>query len=163
MTYDKTDISVGVYPYNVQVTADGRFALTANQGNGGAADGGAGSVTVIDLKATPPHVVDYVGIDPLPEGLDVSPRGNLAVALALNGSGAVAKGAWYRASEHHRRCALDRRRQGAQGRLASMLAGLPKASPSAPTANISTRPISWTATCRFTGSPARRSSTPARP
>jgi DNA-binding beta-propeller fold protein YncE len=95
VTYDKTDISVGVYPYNVQVTADGRFALTVNQGNGGAPDGGAGSVTVIDLKATPPHVVDYVGIGPLPEGLDVSPRGNLAVALALNGSGAVAKGVWY--------------------------------------------------------------------
>jgi len=95
VTYDKTDLSVGVYPYNVQVMADGRFALTANQGNGGAADGGAGSVTVIDLKATPPHVVDYVGIDPIPEGLDVSPRANLAVALALNGSGAVPKGAWY--------------------------------------------------------------------
>jgi DNA-binding beta-propeller fold protein YncE len=31
----------------------------------------------------------------VPEGLDVSPRGNLAVALALNGSGAVPKGAWY--------------------------------------------------------------------
>jgi len=95
VTYDKTDLSVGVYPYNVQVMADGRFALTANQGNSGAADGGAGSVTVIDLKATPPHVVDYVGIDPIPEGLDVSPRANLAVALALNGSGAVPKGAWY--------------------------------------------------------------------
>jgi DNA-binding beta-propeller fold protein YncE len=95
VSYDKTDISVGVYPYNVQVTADGRFALTANQGNGGVADGGAGSVTVIDLKGTPPHVVDYVGIDPLPEGLDVSPTGNIAVALALNGSAAVPKGAWY--------------------------------------------------------------------
>ncbi|MBV8428113.1 MAG: YncE family protein [Hyphomicrobiales bacterium] len=95
VTYDKTDLSVGVYPYNVQVMADGRFALAANQGNGGAADGGAGSVTVIDLKATPPHVVDYVGIDPIPEGLDVSPRADLAVALALNGSGAVPKGAWY--------------------------------------------------------------------
>ncbi|MBV9113603.1 MAG: YncE family protein [Hyphomicrobiales bacterium] len=95
VTYDKKDLSVGPYPYNVQVTADGRFALTANQGNGGVADGGAGSVTVIDLKATPPHVVDYVGINPVPEGLDVSPRGNLAVALALNGSGAVPKGVWY--------------------------------------------------------------------
>jgi len=95
VTYDKKDLSVGPYPYNVQVTADGRFALTANQGNGGVADGGAGSVTVIDLKATPPHVVDYVGVNPVPEGLDVSPRGNLAVALALNGSGAVPKGVWY--------------------------------------------------------------------
>ncbi|MBV8449952.1 MAG: YncE family protein [Hyphomicrobiales bacterium] len=95
VTYDKTDLAVGPYPYNVQVTADGRLALTANQGNGGVADGGAGSVTVIDLKATPPHVIDYVGIAPIPEGLDVSPRANLAVALALNGSGAVPKGVWY--------------------------------------------------------------------
>jgi DNA-binding beta-propeller fold protein YncE len=95
VTYNKIDFSVGVYPYNVQVTADGRFGLTANQGNGGAPDGGAGSVTVIDLKATPPHVVDHLGVAPLPEGLDVSPRGNLAVALALNGGGASSKGAWF--------------------------------------------------------------------
>ena len=32
VTYDKTDLSVGVYPYNVQVTADGRFALTVEPG-----------------------------------------------------------------------------------------------------------------------------------
>ena len=88
-------MSVGVWPYNVQVTADGRFGLTVNQGNGGAADGGAGSVTVIDLKAMPPHVVDYLGTAPIAEGLAVSPKRNLAVALALNGSGAVAKSAWF--------------------------------------------------------------------
>jgi len=37
-----------VFPYNVQITADGRFGLTANQGNAGVPDGGAGSVTVND-------------------------------------------------------------------------------------------------------------------
>lgn len=95
VTYQKKDFSVGVWPYNVQVTADGRFALTANQGNGGAADGGAGSVTVIDLKADPPHVVDYLGVAPLPEGLGVSPMAPLAVAVAINGSGAAPKGAWF--------------------------------------------------------------------
>ena len=59
-------------------------------------DGGAGSVTVIDLKANPPHVVDYLGVDHFPEGLAVDPRGELAVALALNGSGgSVSKDAWF--------------------------------------------------------------------
>jgi DNA-binding beta-propeller fold protein YncE len=95
VSYQKRDLSVGVWPYNVQVTADGRFALTANQGNGGAADGGAGSVTVIDLKADPPHVVDYLGVDPLPEGLDMSPVAPLAVVVAINGSAATPKGAWF--------------------------------------------------------------------
>jgi DNA-binding beta-propeller fold protein YncE len=95
VTYGKKDFSVGVWPYNVQITADGRYALTANQGNGGAADGGAGSVTVIDLKADPPHVVDHLGVDPLPEGLGVSPAAPLAVVVAINGSGASPKGAWF--------------------------------------------------------------------
>ena len=93
--YAKKDISVGVWPYNVQITADGHFALTVNQGNGGAADGGAGSITVMDLKANPPHVVDYVGVGPTPEGMSVSPTGPLAIALALNGSGAAPNGAWF--------------------------------------------------------------------
>jgi DNA-binding beta-propeller fold protein YncE len=97
VSYSKTDLAVGVWPYNVQITADGRFGLTANQGNGGAPDGGAGSVSVIDLKANPPHLVDYVGVGPTPEGLAVSPTGSLAIALALNGSGAAPKGVWFAA------------------------------------------------------------------
>jgi DNA-binding beta-propeller fold protein YncE len=98
VSYGKTDLSVGVWPYNVQITADGRFGLTANQGNGGTPDGGAGSVSVIDLKASPPHLVDYVGVGPTPEGLTVNPTGPLAIALALNGSGAAPKGAWFATS-----------------------------------------------------------------
>lgn len=95
VSYSKNDIAVGVWPYNVQISADGRFALTVNQGNGGAPDGGAGSVSVIDLKADPPRVVDYVGVGPLPEGLTVSPNAPLAVAVAINGSGGAPKGAWF--------------------------------------------------------------------
>jgi len=97
VSYGKNDIAVGVWPYNVQITADGHFALTVNQGNGGAADGGAGSVSVIDLKANPPHLVDYVSVGPLPEGLAVSPTAPLAIAVAINGSGAAPKGAWFAA------------------------------------------------------------------
>jgi DNA-binding beta-propeller fold protein YncE len=95
-SYNKAnDMAVGVWPYNIQITADGHYGLTVNQGNGGVADGGAGSVTVIDLKAMPPHVVDSLGVGPSPEGFEVSPKAPLAVALALNGSGGVAKGAWF--------------------------------------------------------------------
>ena len=94
VTYGKNDIAVGVWPYNVEIAADGRFAVTANQGNGGAPDGGAGSVSVIDLKADPPHLVDYVGVAPQPEGLAVSPTAPLAIAVAINGTLAQ-KGAWF--------------------------------------------------------------------
>jgi 6-phosphogluconolactonase (cycloisomerase 2 family) len=121
VTYEKKDFGVGVWPYNVQVTADGHYALTANQGNGGQPDGGAGSVTVIDLKADPPHVVDYIGTGPQPEGLDVSPTAPLAVSVAINGSGAAPKGAWFAASNS----ILDvlSTRDGAVRKTASVKAG----------------------------------------
>ena len=95
VSYNKKDIAVGSWPYNVQITADGRFALTANQGNSGVGDGGVGSVSVIDLKADPPRLVDYVTVDPLPEGFGVSPTAPLAIAVSINGSGAAPKGAWF--------------------------------------------------------------------
>ncbi len=95
VSYDRNDLSVGVWPYNVQITADGHFALTANQGNGGTPDGGAGSLSVIDLTANPPRLVDYVGVGPTPEGLAVSPKAPLAVSVAINGSGGAPKGAWF--------------------------------------------------------------------
>jgi DNA-binding beta-propeller fold protein YncE len=98
VSYGQKDLAVGVWPYNVQITADGRFALTANQGNGGVTDGGAGSVSVIDLTANPPRLVDYVGVGPTPEGLAVSPNGPLAIAVALNGSGGTPKEAWFTTS-----------------------------------------------------------------
>ena len=41
VSYNKKDIAVGSWPYNVQITFDGHFALTANQGNNGVGDGGA--------------------------------------------------------------------------------------------------------------------------
>ena len=42
--------------------------------------------TVIDLTAQRPHVINAVGVGDGPEGLVISPRGNLAVAVLINGS-----------------------------------------------------------------------------
>ncbi len=97
VTYDGYDMNVGVFPYNVQVVPGGQIAIVNNNGGGGASDGGVDTVSIIDLKATPPRVIDYVVVGDGPEGLAVSPTGTLAVSVILNGAGNVAKSAFF----HH--------------------------------------------------------------
>jgi len=86
VTYTKRDLAVGLWPYNLDVTSDGRLALTADNGNSGAADGNVDTVSVIDLEATPERVIDKVVVGDAPEGFVISPTGKLAVAVLLRGS-----------------------------------------------------------------------------
>lgn len=86
VTYTKRDLAVGLWPYNVDVTPDGKLALTADNGNNGGSDGNIDTVSVIDLEANPPRVIDKVVVGDAPEGLAVSPTGRLAVAILLRGS-----------------------------------------------------------------------------
>ena len=44
------------------------------------------TVSVIDLEANPPRVIDQVTVGDAPEGLAISPKGDLAVAVELRGS-----------------------------------------------------------------------------
>jgi DNA-binding beta-propeller fold protein YncE len=94
VTYDKQDIPVGLWPYNFDITPDGRLALTADNGNSGAADGHVDTVSVIDLEANPPRVIDKVVVGDAPEGFAISPTGRLAVAVLLKGTNS-AKNAWF--------------------------------------------------------------------
>ena len=86
VTYNKLDLAAGLWPYNVDVTPDGKIALTADNGNSGAADGNIDTVSVIDLQASPPRVIDKVVVGDGPEGLAISPNGKMAVAVLLRGS-----------------------------------------------------------------------------
>lgn len=86
VTYTKRDLPVGLWPYNLDVTPDGRLALTADNGNNGASDGHVDTVSVIDLEAQPPRVIDRVVVGDAPEGMAISPDGRLAVAVLLRGS-----------------------------------------------------------------------------
>jgi DNA-binding beta-propeller fold protein YncE len=95
VTYAKYDMAVGLWPYNIDVTPDGSIALTADNGNSGAADGQVDTVSVIDLEATPPRVIDKVVVGDGPEGLAISPTGQLAVALLLRGSNAAKSAFFY--------------------------------------------------------------------
>ena len=95
VTYNKQDMAAGLWPYNVDVTPDGSLALTADNGNSGASDGQIDTVSVIDLQATPPRVIDKVVVGDGPEGLAISPTGKLAVAVLLRGSNASKSAYFY--------------------------------------------------------------------
>jgi DNA-binding beta-propeller fold protein YncE len=92
VTYTKQDIPVGLWPYNLDVTPDGKLAITAD--NGGATDGNVDTVTVVDLEANPARVIDKVVVGDAPEGFAISPTGKLAVAILIRGT-IAAKSAWF--------------------------------------------------------------------
>ena len=94
VTYKKYDMNVGLWPYNVAITPNGKLAISANNGNAGAADGQVDTVSIIDLEAKPPHVIDHVVVGDGPEGLVISPTGKIAVAMLLRGSNSDKK-AWF--------------------------------------------------------------------
>ena len=94
VTYTKRDLAVGLWPYNLDVTPDGKLALTADNGNNGGSDGNVDTVSVIDLEAQPARVIDKVVVGDAPEGLAISPTGKLAVAILLRGSN-NAKTEWF--------------------------------------------------------------------
>ena len=86
VSYDKRDLPTGIFPYNVAVTPDGKLALTVDNGNAGGSDGNAKTVSVIDLEANPARVIDHVTVGDSPEGLAISPKGDLAVSVEARGS-----------------------------------------------------------------------------
>jgi DNA-binding beta-propeller fold protein YncE len=99
VTYKGYDMNTGLFPYNVQITPDGKLGLVNNNGNGGASDGQVDTVAVIDMELSPPRVVDQVVVGDGPEGLAVSPKGGYAASIILNGVGNVPKSAFF----HHDR------------------------------------------------------------
>jgi DNA-binding beta-propeller fold protein YncE len=86
VTYNKVDIAAGLWPYNVVVTPDSKLALTSDNGGSGSSDGSVDTTSVIDLEANPPRAIDRVVVGDGPEGLAMSPKGELAVAAILRGS-----------------------------------------------------------------------------
>ena len=86
VTYSKIDLPTGQWPYNVVVSPNGKLALTADNGGAGSSDGSVDTTSVVDLDANPPRIIDRVVVGDGPEGLAMSPKGDLAVAAILRGS-----------------------------------------------------------------------------
>ncbi len=86
VTYNKLDLPTYLFPYNVAVSPDGKIAITADNGNSGSSDGNMDAVSVVDLQFPHPHVIAHIAVEDAPEGLAISPKGDLAVAVNVNGS-----------------------------------------------------------------------------
>jgi DNA-binding beta-propeller fold protein YncE len=81
--YTKRDINAGLRPYGVDVSNKGDFAVVANIGIG---QGDADTVSLIDVTARPPRVVDTITVGQTPEGVKVSTDGVHVAVVVMNGS-----------------------------------------------------------------------------
>ncbi|MSO76335.1 MAG: YncE family protein [Alphaproteobacteria bacterium] len=83
VTYTKRDMSAGQRPYGMDISSRGDFAVVANIGRGG---GDSDTVSLIDMKAEPPRVVDTITVGQTPEGIKISPDGRTIGVVVMNGS-----------------------------------------------------------------------------
>ena len=90
--YTKRDIYAGLRPYGVDIAKDGKIAVVANIGRGG---GDADTVSVIDLEAKPPRVVETTTVGQTPEGIRISPDGMLVGVVVVNGSNKATDSPFY--------------------------------------------------------------------
>lgn len=90
------DITTGLVPYNLAASPDGRLVLTVDMGSPNASDGHADSISVVDVQAVPPRVIDRIMVEDGPEGIAISPDGRYAAVAIVQGSNNPAD-AWF----HH--------------------------------------------------------------
>jgi DNA-binding beta-propeller fold protein YncE len=81
--YTKRDMNAGLRPYGIDIASTGAVAAVANIGRGG---GDNDTISLIDLRAKPPRVVDTVTVGQTPEGIKISPDGSMVAVVAMNGS-----------------------------------------------------------------------------
>jgi hypothetical protein len=159
VTYNKYDMMVGPWPYNVDVTPDGRLALTADNGNSGAADGQVDTVSVIDLELAPPRVIDKVVVGDGPRAWrSARPASSPSPCSCAAATPPRARSSTTRTAASSA-CGSTARRSRRPTRSKS--AACPKARSSATTAAISTSATSSPRTSRSCASTAIGSSTPA--
>jgi DNA-binding beta-propeller fold protein YncE len=90
--YTKRDINAGLRPYGIDVSSKGDYAVVANIGIG---QGDADTVSLIDVTAKPPRVVDTITVGQTPEGIKVSPDGVHVAVVVMNGSNKAKESPFY--------------------------------------------------------------------
>lgn len=92
VTDTKREITAGMRPYGLDMAPKGDFAVVANIGTG---SGDADTVSLIDMTAKPPRVVNTVTVGPTPEGIKISPDGNFVAVAVMNGTNKSADNPFY--------------------------------------------------------------------
>jgi DNA-binding beta-propeller fold protein YncE len=92
--YTKRDMTPGVRPIVLDIASNGAFAVVGSLA--GAASGDNDSISLIDLTAKPPRVVDTVGVlGPTAEGLKVAPNSSVFAVVVHNGSNRATDSPFY--------------------------------------------------------------------
>jgi Lactonase, 7-bladed beta-propeller len=73
----------GIRPYAIDISSKGDVAVLVNQGGG---VGDIDTINVIDLKMSPPRIVDTISVGQIPEGVAISPDGSHVAVTIQNGS-----------------------------------------------------------------------------
>src|SRR5499426_2056000 len=79
----KAYMVAGIRPYSISISSRGDVAVLTNQGGG---QGDTDIVSVIDLKKSPPRIVDSVSVGQIPEAAVFSPDGSHVAVTLQNGS-----------------------------------------------------------------------------
>ena len=93
--HTKRDIFAGQRPYGIDVCMPGAIAVVANIGIG---QGDADTISVIDLQAQPPRVIETITVGQTPEGIACSPNGRKVAVVAMSGSNKAKESPFYRAN-----------------------------------------------------------------
>ncbi len=80
--HTKRDMIAGVRPIALDIAPSGAFGVVGTLGGQGDND----TVSLIDLKAKPPRVVDTITVGQSAEGVKVSPDGSIIAVVLHNGS-----------------------------------------------------------------------------
>jgi DNA-binding beta-propeller fold protein YncE len=92
--YTKRDLTAGVRPVVLDIAGNGAFAVVGSLA--GAASGDSDSISLIDLTAKPPRVVDTIGVlGATAEGLKISPDGSVVAVVVHNGSNRAKESPFY--------------------------------------------------------------------
>ncbi|GEQ78129.1 hypothetical protein CTTA_5134 [Comamonas testosteroni] len=83
VSLEQRTLYAGLRPYGLDISPDGAWAAITNLGAG---NGDADTISLIDLRAQPPHVVDTVTVGQTPEGIFFSPDGRSVGVTVINGS-----------------------------------------------------------------------------
>jgi DNA-binding beta-propeller fold protein YncE len=89
------DFGAGLRPYGVVMTPDGRKAVVANVGR---TTGDADTVSLIDMAANPPRVIDHATVGTGPEGIALSADGKVVAVVTHNGSNRAKNSPFYNAN-----------------------------------------------------------------
>jgi DNA-binding beta-propeller fold protein YncE len=83
VSHTQRDLSPGLRPDGIDFCVPGSIAVVANVGAG---QGDTDTLSVIDMTAQPPRIIEALSVGQTPQGIKCSPDGSYMAVVVMNGS-----------------------------------------------------------------------------